>query len=122
MPRRTLIVAALFAIAVSAALNSEPNPWRTVENWAKLPKGMHFGQVIQVQPDIDGKSIWVFHRASPHILKFDENGNLTHQAVYRASGRADLDAAALSAVRKAAPFPPPPPGDPRAIWFHYATR
>ncbi|MGA2637588.1 TonB family protein [Methylocella sp.] len=64
------------------------------------------------------------HQQMEGIIAFyvDENGNLTHQAVYRASGRADLDAAALSAVRKAAPFPPPPPGDPRAIWFHYDTR
>jgi sugar lactone lactonase YvrE len=67
---------ALFTLAWAAAPNSEPNPYRTVEDWAKLPKGMHFGQVINVYPDIDGKSIWVFHRASPHILKFDENGNL----------------------------------------------
>ncbi len=58
------------------AQNTEPNPYRTVENWAKLPKNIHFGQVIQVVPDNDGKSIWVFHRAAPHILKFDENGNL----------------------------------------------
>jgi DNA-binding beta-propeller fold protein YncE len=70
-------IAAILSFGVyAAAPNSEPNPYRTVENWAKLPKGMHFGQVIQVYPDIDGKSIWVFHRASPHILKFDENGNL----------------------------------------------
>jgi protein TonB len=52
----------------------------------------------------------------------DENGNLTHEAVYRASGRPDLDMAAMNAVRRAAPFPPPPRGDPHAIWFHYDTR
>ena len=33
----------------------------------------------------------------------DERGNLTHQAVYRASGRADLDQAAMIAVRRARP-------------------
>ncbi|WP_395666566.1 TonB family protein [Methylocella sp.] len=52
----------------------------------------------------------------------DERGNLTHSAVYRASGRPDLDRAAMAAVRAAAPFPPPPRGDPRAIWFHYDTQ
>jgi protein TonB len=52
----------------------------------------------------------------------DEIGHLTHQAVYKASGRPDLDAAALAAVRHAAPFPAPPRGDPHAIWFHYDTR
>ncbi|HYP58257.1 MAG TPA: TonB family protein [Beijerinckia sp.] len=45
----------------------------------------------------------------------DETGNLTHQALYRTSGQPDLDAAALAAVRRAAPFPPPPRGDPRGF-------
>jgi protein TonB len=64
------------------------------------------------------------HQQMEGIVAFyvDENGNLTHQAIYRASGRADLDAAALNAVRRATPFPPPPPGDPHAIWFHFDTR
>jgi protein TonB len=64
------------------------------------------------------------HQQMEGIVAFyvDENGNLTHQAIYRASGRADLDAAALNAVRRAAPFPAPPPGDPHAIWFHFDTR
>jgi protein TonB len=64
------------------------------------------------------------HLQAEGIIAFyvDERGNLTHQAVYRGSGRPDLDAAALNAVRRAAPFPPPPPGDPRAIWFHFDTR
>ncbi len=52
----------------------------------------------------------------------DEMGNLTHQAVYRTSGLPDLDAAALAAVRAAAPFPPPPRGLPRAMLFTYATK
>lgn len=52
----------------------------------------------------------------------DEMGNLTHQAVYKASGLPDLDAAALAAVRAAAPFPPPPRGLPRAMLFSYATK
>ncbi|MGJ0508825.1 MAG: TonB family protein [Methylocystis sp.] len=52
----------------------------------------------------------------------DEMGNLTHQAVYKTSGLPDLDAAALAAVRAAAPFPPPPRGLPRAMLFSYATK
>lgn len=52
----------------------------------------------------------------------DEMGNLTHQAVYKSSGLPDLDAAALTAVRQAAPFPPPPRGLPRAMLFSYATK
>ncbi|MGH6831381.1 MAG: hypothetical protein ACREDG_09555, partial [Methylocella sp.] len=45
-------------------------------------------------------------------LFVDEVGNLTHQAVYRASGAPALDAAWLAAVRRAAPFPAPPRGLP----------
>ncbi len=52
----------------------------------------------------------------------DEMGNLTHQAVYKTSGLPDLDAAALAAVRAAAPFPAPPRGLPRAMLFTYATK
>lgn len=64
------------------------------------------------------------HLQADGIVAFyvDERGNLTHQAIYRASGRPDFDAAALNAVRRAAPFPAPPRGDPHSIWFHYDTR
>ncbi len=64
------------------------------------------------------------HIMGEGIISFyvDEVGHLTHQAVYRSSGLPDLDAAALNAVRRAAPFPAPPRGDPHAIWFHFDTR
>jgi periplasmic protein TonB len=52
----------------------------------------------------------------------DEMGNLTHQAIYKTSGLPDLDAAALAAVRAAAPFPAPPRGLPHAMLFSYATK
>lgn len=52
-------------------------------------------------------------------LYVDEMGHLTHQAVYRASGAPDLDAAWLEAVRRAAPFPPPPRGLPHAFLLGY---
>ena len=42
--------------------NSAPNPYRTVENWAKLPEGRTWGQVISADIDRDGKSIWVVER------------------------------------------------------------
>lgn len=56
------------------------------------------------------------------VFYVDDRGNLTHQAVYRASGRPDLDSAAAKAVRRAAPFPPPPRGMPRSIIFQYGTK
>ena len=46
------------------------------------------------------------------FLSVDELGNLTHQAVYRASGDPVFDAACLAAVQAAAPFPAPPRGLP----------
>jgi DNA-binding beta-propeller fold protein YncE len=59
----------------SHATNDLPNQYRPVENWAKLPAGMEWGQVISVQPDAHGR-IWVFHRQDPPILEFDASGKL----------------------------------------------
>ena len=63
-----------------------PNPYRSVENWAKLPDGRKWGQTISVDIDRDGKSIWVFERCGgtscdasdvAPILKIDPSGNVT---------------------------------------------
>ena len=65
--------------------NSAPNPYHTVENWAKLPEGRTWGQVISADIDRDGKSIWVVERCGgtscansslTPVLKFDSSGNL----------------------------------------------
>jgi hypothetical protein len=65
--------------------NSAPNPYRTVENWAKLPAGRSWGQVISADVARDGKSIWVVERCGgtscaksdlAPILGFDSMGNL----------------------------------------------
>jgi hypothetical protein len=65
--------------------NSAPNPYRTVEKWAKLPEGRMWGQVISADIDRDGKSIWVVERCGgtscvnstlAPVLKFDSSGNL----------------------------------------------
>src|SRR5437588_7813128 len=66
-----------FFVAVMAAYaqNSLPNPYHAIENWAKLPAGMEWGQVISVDPDGHG-NIWVFHRKEPAILEFDSSGKL----------------------------------------------
>lgn len=65
-----------------------PDPYRVVENWAKLPDGRSWGQVIGVEVDPDGESIWVLDRCGPHgcmgapgstvdpIQKFDRLGKL----------------------------------------------
>ena len=65
--------------------NDAPNPYRTVEGWAKLPEGRTWGSTSAVDIDRDGSSIWVAERCGanncatsnlPSILKFDANGNL----------------------------------------------
>jgi protein TonB len=55
-------------------------------------------------------------------LFVDEMGNLTHQAVYRASGEPALDTAWLAAVRRAAPFPAPPRGLPHGFILQYSNQ
>jgi DNA-binding beta-propeller fold protein YncE len=57
------------------ATNDLPNPYHPVEDWAKLPAGVEWGQVISVQPDAHG-NIWVFHRKDPSILEFNASGRL----------------------------------------------
>jgi DNA-binding beta-propeller fold protein YncE len=65
--------------------NSAPNPYRLVENWAKLPDGQKLGATISVDIDNDGKSVWVFSRCGAQrctdstidpIHEFDESGKL----------------------------------------------
>jgi len=73
------------------AASDPPNPYRTVEGWAKLPDGRKWGSTGAVDIDRDGKSVWVAERCGANtcldraagriqnvdpILKFDEHGNL----------------------------------------------
>jgi len=61
----------------------------------------------------------------PHVgrigLFVDELGNLTHQALYAASGDPALDAAWLAAVRRAAPFPAPPSNLPHGFLLQFSN-
>ncbi len=66
--------------------NSQPNPYRTVEGWAKMPEGRTWGATSAVDVAPDGRSIWVGERCGantcagsslPVILRFDETGRLT---------------------------------------------
>jgi DNA-binding beta-propeller fold protein YncE len=88
---RILGIALVAAIAVSQAQayaqgGDPPNPYRSIENWAKLPDGRKWGQTISVDIDRDGKSIWVFERCGgtscdasdvAPILKIDPSGSVT---------------------------------------------
>jgi len=83
---------ALFAISAGAVYsqttaptNSLPNPYRSAENWAKLPQGRTWGSTAGVWIDPDGASVWVAERCGANscagsnlapVLKFDASGNL----------------------------------------------
>ena len=84
----TLVVAARpIAQSAPSPTNDAPNPYRTVENWAKLPAGRMWGSLSAVDIDKDGTSIWVAERCGGNsacldsptvdpILKFDSSGKL----------------------------------------------
>src|SRR6266853_686027 len=64
--------------------NSLPNPYRTIENWAKLPEGRPWGSTAGVSVDRQG-NIWVAERCGANtcagsslapILEFDPSGKL----------------------------------------------
>lgn len=68
-----------------APTNDAPNPYRTVEGWAKMPEGRTWGATSAVEIDRDGVSIWVAERCGQNsclnseldpILKFDSTGKL----------------------------------------------
>jgi sugar lactone lactonase YvrE len=71
--------------AGTAPTNDAPNPYRTIEGWARMPEGRAWGSTSGVAIDRDGVSIWVAERCGanscvgsslPPILKFDATGNL----------------------------------------------
>jgi DNA-binding beta-propeller fold protein YncE len=73
--------------ALSVAVNgwAQPNPYRTIEGWARLPEGRKWGATSAVDIDKDGMSVWVAERCGantclnsdlPVVLKFDRSGNL----------------------------------------------
>ena len=68
-----------------APVNDPPNPYKTIEGWAKMPEGRTWGSTSAVAIDRDGQSIWVAERCGQNncvgsqldpVLHFDANGNL----------------------------------------------
>jgi sugar lactone lactonase YvrE len=81
--RIALVFAGMFAAAGLAL--AQPNPYRTIEGWAKMPEGRTWGATSAVEIDKDGRSIWVAERCGanscldsklPVVLKFDRDGKL----------------------------------------------
>ena len=70
LPRIDRFASALIVITGTAAVaqanmqpvNDLPNPYQTVEGWAKLPAGRTWGATSAVEVDKDGRSIWVGER------------------------------------------------------------
>lgn len=76
---------ALTAQSAMAPVNDRPNPYQTIEGWAKMPEGRTWGSTSAVDIDRDGRSVWVAERCGtnscngsslPAILKFDPSGKL----------------------------------------------
>jgi DNA-binding beta-propeller fold protein YncE len=66
------------------APNSQPNPYRTIGNWAKLPAGRALGATSAIDVDRNG-NVWVFDRCGAEncsgrsespLMKFDRTGQL----------------------------------------------
>ena len=94
-PARLIAALLTFTVlgsAVSAFSQSLPNPYRTVDGWARLPEGRQMGAVGGVTMDPDGKHVWAVIRcdaAAPErfgnecldseldpVVKFDLDGNV----------------------------------------------
>src|SRR5262245_51886612 len=85
-----LIVVVGIALAGSAGAqikptNDAPNPYKTIEGWAKMPEGRQWGSTSAVEIAKDGTTIWVAERCGANscagsplapVLHFDANGNL----------------------------------------------
>jgi sugar lactone lactonase YvrE len=71
--------------------NDLPNPYTTIEGWAKLPEGRTWGSTSAVDIDKDGRSIWVAERCAVNscfdraknemsplntVFKFDPSGKM----------------------------------------------
>ena len=65
--------------------NSQPNPYRSVENWARMPEGRTWGSSAGVYVDPTGTGVWVAERCGANscvgsdlapILRFDMSGRL----------------------------------------------
>ena len=82
----------------------------TNQLWGLIMPHMHVPERLTSNP-----------QASPVVIAFqiDGSGKLVSQAVIRSSGFADLDMAALFAIREGSPFPPPPGGIPVGLTFTY---
>jgi DNA-binding beta-propeller fold protein YncE len=76
-------IAAVLLLAAANEPNAQPNPYRTIENWGKLPNGRTWGSAGGVAVDAHDH-VWVAERCGANscadskldpILEFDTEGN-----------------------------------------------
>jgi sugar lactone lactonase YvrE len=85
------LTSGVFAQTPMAPVNEAPNPYQTIEGFAKLPDGRTWGSTSAVDIDKDGKTIWVAERCGANscwdaqkgemstadvVLHFDTTGKL----------------------------------------------
>lgn len=84
-PSRRIALALTLWLGTTAAGSVQPNPYRTVDGWAKMPEGRTWGATSAVDIDADGTSVWVAERCGansclgsdlPVVLKFDRTGRM----------------------------------------------
>ncbi len=80
--------------------------------WGLIMPGVHLPESVKDEH---------IHREGILVFNVDIKGNLTRIGVKRSSGLEELDAAAMDALRRAAPFPPPPRGLTYSINFWYSS-
>jgi streptogramin lyase len=77
----SLLIGSVMTIGLA---EGQPNPYREVENWAKLPEGRRLGAMSSVDVDSQG-NVWICDRCGGDscvgskvapILKFDPSGQL----------------------------------------------
>src|SRR4051794_36996125 len=84
------LLAAVGNAQTTAPVNDRPNPYKSIENWAKLPDGRSWGSTSAVDIDQDGTSVWVAERC----------GHVGGPGQARASGPFGCDGSNLDPVLK----------------------
>jgi len=82
------LVGAMLIAGTAVAQNHAPNPYRTIEGWAKLPGDRVWGATSAVFPANDGRHIWIAERCGANlcvgsdlnpVMLFDPDGNVVRQ-------------------------------------------
>jgi len=73
------------SLAQLEPINNRPNPYSSIDGWARLPDGREWGSTAGVDIDPDGRHLWAIDRCGANscagssidpIVKIDPNGNV----------------------------------------------